>query len=120
LQRSTSVERTFGKPPMAPGNNAVHVIGFQHNNGEMKANDKNSNVVSLSHYATPKANVKLQLVPDFHQGKHDMGNCVYVFSSSGAKRIPRSKRAPRLLSSRILFTNLLTTKQGNPTVEKSC
>ena len=37
--------------------------------------DKNSNtsvaLVSPMHYATPKG--KVQMVPDFHMGKHDMG-----------------------------------------------
>ena len=75
---------------------SVHVIGFHHNNNENTASivqqlpnttkttssgsssssDKNSNVVLVSpiHYATPKAaSVKVQMVPDFHMGKHDMG-----------------------------------------------
>ena len=67
---------------------SVHVIGFHHNNNEntvqhlpntttTTSGDKNSNnvvLVSPIHYATPKAaSVKVQMVPDFHMGKHDMG-----------------------------------------------
>ena len=39
-----------------------------------RSSDKNSNSVALvspMHYATPKG--KVQMVPDFHRGKHDMG-----------------------------------------------
>ena len=59
---------------------SVHVIGF-HNNNENPggSSDKNSNVVLVSpiHYATPKAtSVKVQMVPDFHLGKHDMGKAL--------------------------------------------
>lgn len=88
LHRSTSVERSysaFGKPPIVPSSssNSVHVIGFHNNNCEAKSNaaDKNSNVVIVSpmHYATPKAATKIQLVPDFHQGKHDMGNYYFLY-----------------------------------------
>ena len=52
--------------------------------------DKNSNIamVSPTHYAVPKANaigasgpatkIRIQLVPDFHQGKHDMGELLFL------------------------------------------
>lgn len=90
MQRSTSVERSLMmvnsiKPPTAPmppppHSNSVHVIGF-HNNEHAK----DTSSLSPSHYAVPKASaaaatssasankVRIQLVPDFHKGKHDMG-----------------------------------------------
>ena len=88
LQRSTSVERSFGKPPLAP--NSVHVIGFTstetngipskpatvNGNGNV-GTSKNVAMVSPTHYAVPKANAKVRLVPDFHQGKHDMGKKIF-------------------------------------------
>ena len=52
--------------------------------------DNNSNIamVSPTHYAVPKANaigasgpatkIRIQLVPDFHQGKHDMGELLFL------------------------------------------
>ena len=44
--------------------------------------DKNSNIamVSPTHYAVPKTaatKIRIQLVPDFHQGKHDMGELLF-------------------------------------------
>ena len=58
--------------------------------GAVAANaDNNSNIamVSPTHYAVPKANaigasgpatkIRIQLVPDFHQGKHDMGELLF-------------------------------------------
>ena len=71
LQRSTSVERSFGKPPMAP--NSVHVVGFTNGTTTTDKPDKHVAMVSPTHYAVPKSNSKIRLVPDFHQGKHDMG-----------------------------------------------
>ena len=71
MQRSTSVERSLsGKPPIPTHSNSVHVIGFNDNS---KA-DKIA-LVSPTHYAVPKtaAKIRIQLVPDFHQGKQDMG-----------------------------------------------
>lgn len=92
MQRSTSVERSLmmaavnSKPPTAPTpphSNSVHVIGF-HNN-ESKDTSKTS--LSPTHYAVPKAastaasanKVRIQLVPDFHKGKHDMGEFTYLY-----------------------------------------
>ena len=62
--------------------------------GAVAANaDNNSNIamVSPTHYAVPKANasgtigasgpatkIRIQLVPDFHQGKHDMGELLFL------------------------------------------
>ena len=59
LQRATSVDRK-----QHPG--GVQVVGFE-------AGSRGP----TSHYAVPKSmnnnNVKIQLVPDFHQGREDMG-----------------------------------------------
>ena len=55
---------------MAP--NSVHVVGFTNGSTSEKP-EKNVAMVSPTHYAVPKSNSKIRLVPDFHQGKHDMG-----------------------------------------------
>ena len=91
MQRSTSVERSLMSPrgsvnrgPTPPHSNSVHVIGFNNNENNMKVNggvpkieatNKNVALVSPTHYAVPKnaTKIRIQLVPDFHKGKHDMG-----------------------------------------------
>lgn len=78
LHRSSSVERSSaaGKPPIAPNSNNVQVIAFTNNDNRSSNNNglKEDNLIGLSpsHYAVPRANVKLQMVPDFHQSKADM------------------------------------------------
>ena len=69
----------------------VSLVGPAGNGAAGAANaDKNSNIamVSPTHYAVPKANasgasvpptkIRIQLVPDFHQGKHDMGELLFL------------------------------------------
>eukprot|EP00095_Tigriopus_kingsejongensis_P011085 maker-scaffold545_size140784-snap-gene-0.17 protein:Tk11085 transcript:maker-scaffold545_size140784-snap-gene-0.17-mRNA-1 annotation:"conserved hypothetical protein" len=63
--RGLSVERPPSQASVQSDNNNVRVIGFSSPKSQCSTG-------SPSHYAIPRSALKLQMVPDFHQGKMDM------------------------------------------------
>ena len=68
--------------PLCNSNNSADATSKVNPASSSENADKNSNIamVSPTHYAVPKAaatKIRIQLVPDFHQGKHDMGELLF-------------------------------------------
>ena len=64
----------FRQPESAPAEAATNQVTVS-GNLPPPIENKNVAMVSPTHYAVPKAatKIRIQLVPDFHKGKHDMG-----------------------------------------------
>lgn len=75
VARGSLVERPPSQASIQSENNNVRVIGFSSPKTHFSSSHQDSSNIgeSPSHYAIPRSALKLQMVPDFLQGKTDMG-----------------------------------------------
>ncbi|XP_059089814.1 GATA zinc finger domain-containing protein 7-like [Tigriopus californicus] len=121
IARGSSVERPPSQASIQSENNNVRVIGFSSpkthfsslssssSSSSTSHQDTSNNGESPSHYAIPRSALKLQMVPDFLQGKTDM-----VIPQPVYMNTDEMKGAP----SNSICESLLEDDLKTPTVEE--